>query len=115
MTDPLDLNGKLVSCLLYADDIVLLSESAQGLQNLLNKLKIFCDKWHLQVNINKSKVMIFNRSGKILKGHNFVYDGNTVSLVNEYKYLGIIFKPSGSFTEAIDQLAKKASKAIFCY
>jgi hypothetical protein len=42
--DALDLNGKLVSCLLYADDIVLLSESAQGLQNLLNKLKIFCDK-----------------------------------------------------------------------
>jgi hypothetical protein len=41
--DPLDLNGKLVSCLLYADDIVL-SESAQGLQNLLNKLKIGCDK-----------------------------------------------------------------------
>ena len=59
--------------------------------------------------------MIFNKSGKILKGHNFLYDGNTVSLVNEYRYLGIIFKPSGSFTEAIDQLAKKASKAIFCY
>ena len=66
------------------------------------------------MNINKSKVMIFNKSGKILKGHNFLYDGNTVSLVNEYRYLGIIFKPSGSFTEAINQLAKKASKAIFC-
>jgi hypothetical protein len=50
--------------------------------------------------------MIFNKSGKILKGHNFLYDGHTVSLVNEYKYLGIIFKPSGSFTEA--------KKAIFC-
>ena len=73
--DPLDLNGKLVSCLLYADDIVLLSESAQGLQNILNKVKIFCDKWNLQV--NKSKVMIFNKSVKILKGQNFLYDGNT--------------------------------------
>ena len=101
-------------CCQNADDIVLLSESAQGLQNLLNKLKICCDKWNLQVNINKSKVMIFNKFWKISKGHNFSYDGNTVSLVNEYKYLGIIFKPSGSFTEAINQLAKKASKAIFC-
>jgi hypothetical protein len=26
--DPVDLNGKAVSCLLYADDIVLLSQSA---------------------------------------------------------------------------------------
>jgi hypothetical protein len=75
--DPLDLNGKLVFCLLYADDIVLLSESAQGLQNLLNKVKIFCDKWNLQVNINKSKVMIFNKSEFFLKGQNFLYDGNT--------------------------------------
>jgi hypothetical protein len=58
--------------------------------------------------------MIFNKFGKISKDHNFSYDGNTVSLVNEYNYLGIIFKPSGSFTEAINQLDKKASKAIFC-
>ena len=101
--DPLDLNGKLLSCFLYADGIVLLSESAQGLQNLLNKVKIVCDKWNLQVNINKSKVMIFNKSGKHFKCHNFLYDGNTVSLVNEYKYLGIIFKPSVSFTDAINQ------------
>ena len=41
--DPVDLNGKSVSCLLYADDIVLLSQSAKGLRNLLNKLKLFCD------------------------------------------------------------------------
>ena len=32
----------------------------------------------------------------------------------EYKYLGIIFKPSGSFTSAIDLLCKKAMKAVFC-
>jgi hypothetical protein len=41
--DPVDLNGKSVSCLLYADDIVLLSQSAKGLRNLLDKLKLFCD------------------------------------------------------------------------
>ena len=32
----------------------------------------------------------------------------------EYKYLGIVFKPSGVFSEAINLLCKKASKAIFC-
>ena len=47
--DPVvELNGKSFSCLLYADDIVLLSQSAKGLQNLLNKLKLFCDKWMLR-------------------------------------------------------------------
>ena len=42
--DPVDLNGKSVSCLLYADDIVLLSQSAKGLQNVFDKLKLFCQK-----------------------------------------------------------------------
>ena len=32
---------------------------------------------------------------------------------NEYKYLGIIFKPSGSFTHAVKHLILKARKAIF--
>jgi hypothetical protein len=30
---------------MYADDIVLLSESADGLQNALNGLKHFCSSW----------------------------------------------------------------------
>jgi hypothetical protein len=34
--------------------------------------------------------------------------------VSEYKYLGIIFKPSGSFSFAKNYLSKKASKAMFC-
>ena len=45
-----------------------------------------------------TKVIIFNQSGKILK-NSFVYDDQSVELVSEYKYLGIISKPSGSFSD----------------
>jgi hypothetical protein len=38
----------------------------------------------------------------------------SLELVSEYKYLGIIFKPSGSFSFAKNYLSKKASKAMFC-
>ena len=39
-----------------------------------------------------------------------------ISLTNEYtcKYLGILFKPSGTFSDAIDYLSRKACKAMFC-
>jgi hypothetical protein len=111
---PVDLNGKSVSCLLYADDIVLLSQSAKGLQNLLNKLKLFCDKWNLSVNTEKTKVMIFNKSGRKLKGYYFMYAQQSIGQASVYKYLGIIFKPSGSFLCATDLLSKKACKAMFC-
>ena len=99
---------------MYADDIVLLSKSAEGLQNALNCLSEFCLRWSLKVNINKTKVIIFNKSGKILKGFSFNFDDQIVEVVNEYKYLGIIFKPCGSFTEAINYLCKKAARASFC-
>jgi hypothetical protein len=112
--EPLELNRKPISCLLYADDIVLLSESAKGLQKSLDILKTYCDKWNLKINIGKTKVIVFNKSGRILKGFSFLYDDEPISLTNEYKYLGILFKPSGTFSDAIDYLSRKACKAMFC-
>ena len=74
----------------------------------------FCQRWNLNVNVAKTKANKFNKSGKLLKGFSFTYDGQTFEIVSEYKYLGISFKPSGSFTEAINYVCKKASKASFC-
>ena len=43
----------------------------------------------------------------------FTYFGKALECVNEYKYLGILFKPSGSFSAAISHLCRKASKAMY--
>ena len=68
---PVELNKKKLSCLLYADDIVLMSDSACGLQSCINKLELFCNKWNLSVNLDKTNVMIFNKSGCFLKNMSF--------------------------------------------
>ena len=52
---------------MFADDAVLISESAEGLQHALDKIKEFSDKLLLKINTEKTKVMIFNKSGKLLK------------------------------------------------
>ena len=41
--------------LMYADDTVLISESAEGLQRMLNALLSYTKKWNLTVNIDKTK------------------------------------------------------------
>jgi hypothetical protein len=64
-----------------------LSESAKGLQKSLDILKTYCDKWNPKVNIGNTKVIVFNKSRRILKGFSFVYDDEPISLTNEYKYL----------------------------
>ena len=65
--EPIALGDNLVNCLMYADDIVLLSNSKERLQNSLSNLKEFCDSWNLKINMEKTKITIFNKSGKLLK------------------------------------------------
>ena len=47
--------------LLYADDTVLMSEIANGLQTLLNIFYEYSKLWKLKVNIDKTKIMVFPR------------------------------------------------------
>jgi hypothetical protein len=45
--------------ILYADDTVILSETEEGMQQALDIFEFYCEIWRLQVNIAKTKVMIF--------------------------------------------------------
>ena len=61
-TDPIALpNGSNLNCLLYADDLVLISHSAKGLQKALSILEKYCNDWLLSVNPKKTKVVIFQK------------------------------------------------------
>ena len=59
-SNELDLYIKLYT-LLYADDTILLAETAQGMQSMLDKLFSYCQTWKLQVNPSKTKVVIFSK------------------------------------------------------
>ena len=77
-----------MGCLLYADDLVILSTSASGLQNSLDKINSYCDKWKLEVNLTKSKVMCLNKQGKYIK-HEFTLGHEKLEGIKSYSYLGI--------------------------
>ena len=104
-------NFKIVS-LLYADDIILLSDSVQGLQNGLNCLYDFCDRWRLKLNIRKSKVVVFKK-GQRNRHDKWFYGINELDIAKEMPYLGITFSNGGALTLAQKTLAKQASKATF--
>jgi hypothetical protein len=109
---PVKLYDEKISCLMFADDIVLLSENADGLQLAMNKLNAYTEKWRLKINIEKSKLMIFNKTGRLLK-EKFTLNKKIIENVKQYTYLGLVFIPSGKFHTAIDTLYKKALKAMF--
>ena len=53
------LMGVMVPLLLYADDLILMSDSASGLQKQLDALASFCEQRQLTVNLSKTKVAVF--------------------------------------------------------
>ena len=111
LCDPVDLNGVDLSCLCYADDLILLSKTNFGLQRCLDKLHSYCCKWSLTINTDKSKVMVFNNASRIDSSVIFYLGSTALDHVNEYCYLGIVFSLNGSFTHAISALYDKALKA----
>ena len=65
--------------LLYADDTILMSESRHGLQKALDALSVYCQMWKLEVNVDKTKVMIFHKKKRreVLS-----FNGNVLEIVD---------------------------------
>ena len=66
------INGKTFNSIIWADDLVMFSESEEGLNDLLKDLSAYTEENNMSVNIDKTKAMIFNKTGKHMK-RNFVY------------------------------------------
>jgi len=108
--DGLSVNSTYFTHLLYADDIVLISESHIGLQNLLNSLKQFCSRWHLIVNTTKTKVLIHGSK----TAPSFSFNDQRIETVESYKYLGhVIGNKKNMHANMSEHVATQARKAIF--
>jgi len=90
-------NGVWIRLLLYADDIVFLASSPCVMQEMIDRLENYCDIWDLKVNLNKSKIMVFRKGGRLSKKWNWHFNGSNIEIVNTYKYLGVNLVNSGSF------------------
>jgi hypothetical protein len=98
--------------LLYADDTILLAETEKELQAALDGMLVYCNTWGLQVNIQKTKVMVVSK-GKIRNVPTFYYNGSELEVVSEFSYLGVVINHNGRFCKAKKHLVAQARKAMF--
>ena len=110
-TEPPMLNNTPVNSLFYADDLVLMSTSKEGLQRALNTLHTFCSNWKLDVNLKKTQAMKFSKS-PLIENHLFNFGNTCIKSVKSYTYLGLTIRSNGSFSETITNLADKAGKSL---
>ena len=92
--------------------MILISTSENGLKHCLEKLQEYCGIWCLDINIDKTKIIIFNKNGKIFP-FKFYYNEKEIEIVQNYKYLGAVVSSTGSFAKARTHLYNRALKAYF--
>jgi hypothetical protein len=79
-------NGKNINNIRYADDTVLFADSMEDLKNLVDKLNNEGQKYRLEINVAKTKLMIISRNE--YPEAQLIINGKHVERVQEFKYLG---------------------------
>ena len=87
--------GRNISNLRYADDTTLMAESEEELKSLLMKVKEESEKVGLNLNIQKSKIMV---SGPITS---WQIDGETVDRVSDFIFWGSKITADGDCSHEI--------------
>ena len=86
------------SCLIWADDLLTMYQS--GLQNMLDILNAFSISDGLKVYLGKTKIIIFNKSGRHIR-RRLSMGGVGVETTREYEYLGSTVTPFGEIKSGL--------------
>ena len=100
-----------IGSIFWADDIVMFSESENGLKAMIKVLEEYIIENKLKINADKTKVMIFNKTGRLMK-RIYHINGTQLENVRSYKYLGFLLTPSGEINSGLQDLRERALKAF---
>ncbi len=110
--EKLDSDVLLSNVFAYADDLVIISESEMDLQRLIDIVRIWCNKWRLAVNIDKTKVVHYRRENALCTDFIFMWDDRQIGVVNDYKYLGVIIDQYLKFNLHCEAISNSAGRAL---
>ena len=94
----------------YADDTVLIADSAENLQSLLNTVVARSAEYGLTINTAKTKCMVISKSGN--ERCNLITESNTIEQVQYFNYLGSYITPDGRCTKEIRRRTNLAKSAF---
>ena len=98
-------DGRRVPDLGYADDFVLLAESPQALQALIDATVQFCAATGMLISVDKTKVLVFSQ---VWPGpFQWLCNGQPLEWVAHFKYLGLVFQAQQGMHATYSHLHRK--------
>ena len=107
-----DIGDTNLSILLYADDIVLLAPDERKLQDQLDFIHRWCQKWRMSVNESKTQVIHFRPPRTPRSDFKWSFGDTQLDTVSIYKYLGVHLDEHLNFAVVANTLSSAASKAL---
>ena len=112
-----------ISILYFADDIVLLSDSKQGLEDMLKLVYEYSLKWRLKFNFEKCQVVVFQKKtrepliygqcvGKCSCENHYSFGPQLIKEVLFYKYLGVELDHCLSFKMFKERVLARARSSM---
>ena len=100
------------SIILYADDIVIMSDREAKLQAMLKCLNDWCKRWGLVINFEKCKIVHFRPCSKPRSDIQFQCGDDVIETVNQYKYLNDIISEHLDFSLMSKVVSQSAIRAL---
>ena len=100
----INIAGRNINNLRYADDTTLMAESKEEIKSLLMKLKEESEKADLKLNIQKTKIMV---SGPLTL---LQIDGETMEIVTDFIFLGSKITADGDYSHEIKDASSLEEK-----
>ena len=94
-----------LGCLLYADDIVIMSEDSEELQEMLDLTAQYGRDFDMSFSSVKSQVVVVNADGED-DGRAWRIGEMEIGRTDQYKYLGIMVDENGTDRTKLDRIAK---------
>lgn len=107
-----DCDGRNVSLLMYADDVVLIAPSSDHLQSMLDRVSSWCSRWRLEINQDKTKVIHFRTPSRPLTAHTFTLCNLDIDTTDSYKYLGLVFHEHLDLRQTTKMVAQAATRGL---
>ena len=77
-----------LNVLMFADDVSSFADTVVQLQRQINRIEQFTKGVGLEINLEKTKIMVFRNGGVIKNTEKWFDDQNMIEIVLFYKYLG---------------------------
>ncbi|KAJ3632437.1 hypothetical protein MTP99_009448 [Tenebrio molitor] len=100
--------------LAFADDMVIVAKSEREMKEMMRNLGKYVRKKKLEVNVEKTKIMVFNKRKRKNEESEWKWEESKIERVSEFKYLGYTFNDRPTDKAQVREVVRKANKVVGC-